>query len=313
MHHNPIEEARRNLASCNQLARDFVEVSNKGSGMGVFAEFIKAALLARDDGPNADLGNAQEKVSRTVVSSVEAGFERHLSFLCSAGLELHYTQLDSAGSPNVIPKPTITLCDGERYADFLQRLGMLHLGEADMKSLMVLASSVQSQFHAACAVESGSTETAELLESFERIADGYERLGLGVYAEDIRESLEYHEKSAYGALMTARELRQEISSGFSPAEWHLDSTLEGYESRWRGVVEQYRKISECTPAWELRSDAYEGLADKADAAIEALERLLDEKGPPLSEYLGSLREKAPKYLEVASAAQAELERIRSEE
>ena len=313
MHQNPIEEARKNLAACNQLVRDFAEASNKGSGMAVFAEFIKAAVRAPDEGSELDFGKVKERVSRGVVSNVEAGFERHLSFLCSAGLELHYTERDAAGGSSAMPKPTITVCDGERYASFLERLATLHLDEGDRNSVVVLANCTQSQFHAACAIEGGSPEAAELLESYSRIADAYGHLGLEAYAEDIRESLEYHEKSAYGALMAARGLREKLDSGFSPARWHLDSTLEWYEDKWKGLVEQYRQVSDCTPAWELRSDAYEGLSAEADAAVQALESLRDEEGPPRSEYLGKLRQSAPEYLAIVCAAQAELEQIRSEE
>lgn len=313
MHQNPIEEVRKNLASCNQLVREFVQASNQGSGMAVFAEFIKATVGAPDQGPEADLGKVKDKVSKEVVTNIEAGFERHISFLCSAGLELHYTQRDSADRLTGMPKPTITVCDGERYAGFWERLALLHLGEGDMKSLAVLANCVQSQFHAACATSTSSPEAAELLESFARISDAYERIGFGAHAQDIRESLEYHDKSAYEALITARELREKINSGFSPARWHEDSSIEWYEGKWKGLVEQYRQISDCTPAWELRSEAYERLAAEAEAAIEALERLRDEKGPPPSEYLGKLREKALEYLKIVCAAQAQLEQLRSGE
>ena len=312
MHHNPVELAIKNLTSFTNLIRDFVELTVGGSGLVLMGDQVLNGATAPEGEPERSNSEVASRFAKAVSSKIETGFERHLRFLCTAGLELHYAKENTAATPDRLPKPTISVCDGERVAEFLEGLSLLPLTEEDRTNVARLVLAIDPQFRALCEGQSPTPESRELLESFPRIATAYEQLGFAGKAEDIRESLEYYEKSAYGALIASRNLRERVGC-FGPAEWHKDSSVETYEGNWKILLDYYRQISDCGAAWELRSDSYMRLAMEAATAVETLEKICGETESPRSEYLAGIRANAPEYLRITRAAQVELERIRSDE
>lgn len=275
----PISEAERvNLSD--------IDVSPLITEMGTYNEQFSTGKMiggmmrgaARGEMPDEDEHKHQKQVSLLATK------QKYDPMLYRIGLNLESKEmtgvmLSSEGrfAPEEI---RINISDREKFLQYLRELDPQTLTESQAQSLVAVFESLTDQLKKEYNVDNPEDDRmiellaglGEILDQAERI-DAEGKLGISHATESLRTyytALQSGHLREYSMVERAGLLKEVGEKSFGPSRWHIDSSPEGYERRWKEALGILQSIKKNPRAAEFFTKVKDHLETCAKYALDEL-------------------------------------------
>jgi hypothetical protein len=241
--------------------------------------FSPGAIAARAFGQGFSVTNEQEN------EEINAGLIsiKHKNTLESVGLTIEsvsgkndvvlFKEGEMLGNGEI----RLNIVDKKRFSGFLEALSKEQVQEQELGvNLETLVGIFCNQIRDNCDFQNMSDEVLTLLSMAGKVVTEFQRLGL-----ENKENVE--RLSLYVDHINKRDLKEylfvqkkglfSLPGTFGPADWQIDTTLEGFADKWEDALQTLEMIKDNPNAFEL----YINLRSHLNNCLELAKKDLDEK------------------------------------
>lgn len=249
-----------------------------------------------------------QKMNQQITSG--SFIDKHASIMNSMGLRAESVSNNKA----VVYVPNneisnsemrLNIGDREKFVNVLRSLSKEEVSEMpDWNSnLQKLVDILEQQLKDHYNLKQPSDDALNLLASMKDIVHEYERIGLNEEVKSLATLL----KKAQGGYLKEHLLVQNSdimqTEGFGPAQWHLDSTRQGYQERWNRTINVLDTVKANVNSQHLAKEIHSHLQTSIQKALKDMSDLTESgyfethinKPSDFTEILEEMRSKLDTY------------------